>query len=726
MPLLIKQSTAATLTIGPFLDITDGVTPEVALAAGSVDEIGVYKHGATALTDISGDTTFTHRAGGTYTITLDTGDTDTVGLMRLLVRDDSEALPVWMDLMVLPANVYDSLIGGTDLLDTNVAQWLGTAVATPTTGGVPEVDLTHIAGAIVNAATAQLGVNVAQISGDGPAADNMESDYDGAGYNKSNSTIGTTTTNTDMRGTDNAALASVLGALADAAADGDPTAADTLMQYVKQLINVLVGTAGVVTFPAAAAPGNGVSLAEVLRAAYDDTNSLDGTKVPDTVSLANIQGEVDTALATYDAPTHDELVGLVQLLARSDAAINADRAAELTLINTDEGTGAGDYDNQSDAVEALRDRGDAAWVTGGGGALTQIINPFFVVPISIDLADTTTVRFGIQLVNSVDDLPSAAEITPGTITIARKAIGGGAWLNVVAAAAMSEIDGLVYYDEVFDSGSTYAEGDSIRVQFEGVSVTADANTYEVTGASGFFFQTYIRQTMRGTDSALLAANVPTNFTDLSITAGTGRVDVGSIEGSDATDQIRDAILDDATRFSGADLAAILTDTGTTIPALIAALNNISAADVLTQVLAALNTAIPGGPTADSINERVAALDDLLEAGGAGDATAILTDTGTTLPGLIAALNDISAADVNAQMVDVMEVDTHAQPGQGTPAATTTYQLMLLYLYKFLRNQVTQDATTFQVFNDDAVTVDQKATISDAAGTFTKGEIVTGP
>lgn len=41
-------------------------------------------------------------------------------------------------------------------------------------------------------------VNVTQVSGDSVAADNLEADYDGTGYNKSNSTIGTTTTNTDM------------------------------------------------------------------------------------------------------------------------------------------------------------------------------------------------------------------------------------------------------------------------------------------------------------------------------------------------------------------------------------------------------------------------------------------------------------------------------------------------------------------------------------------------
>jgi len=41
-------------------------------------------------------------------------------------------------------------------------------------------------------------VNVQQVSGDSGAADNMELDYDGTGYNKLNSTIGTCTTNTDM------------------------------------------------------------------------------------------------------------------------------------------------------------------------------------------------------------------------------------------------------------------------------------------------------------------------------------------------------------------------------------------------------------------------------------------------------------------------------------------------------------------------------------------------
>jgi hypothetical protein len=44
------------------------------------------------------------------------------------------------------ANVYDSLFTDGDVLDTNVTQWLGTAAATPTTAGVPEVDVTFVSG----------------------------------------------------------------------------------------------------------------------------------------------------------------------------------------------------------------------------------------------------------------------------------------------------------------------------------------------------------------------------------------------------------------------------------------------------------------------------------------------------------------------------------------------------------------------------------------------------
>ena len=48
----------------------------------------------------------------------------------------------------------------TNTASADVVEWLGTAAATPTTAGVPEVDITFVGGAAVSATTAQLGVNV--------------------------------------------------------------------------------------------------------------------------------------------------------------------------------------------------------------------------------------------------------------------------------------------------------------------------------------------------------------------------------------------------------------------------------------------------------------------------------------------------------------------------------------------------------------------------------------
>lgn len=76
--------------------------------------------------------------------------------------------------------------------------------------------------------------------------------------------------------------------------------------------------------------------------------------------------------------------------------------------------------------------------------------------------------------------------------------------------------------------------------------------------------------------------------------------------------------------------------------------------------------------------------------------------------------------------DAINSDTYAEPGQGAPAATTTLAAKINYLYKAWRNKSTQTSTTYSLFADDAATVDQKATVSDDATTFTKGEVATGP
>jgi hypothetical protein len=86
------------------------------------------------------------------------------------------------------------------------------------------------------------------------------------------------------------------------------------------------------------------------------------------------------------------------------------------------------------------------------------------------------------------------------------------------------------------------------------------------------------------------------------------------------------------------------------------------------------------------------------------------------------------AQVNTEVLDVMNVDTFAQPGQGTPLATTTIFAMIRYLYKNWRNRkvVTKATGVIALYNDDETTVDQKSTATDDDVTFNQTEIITGP
>lgn len=82
--------------------------------------------------------------------------------------------------------------------------------------------------------------------------------------------------------------------------------------------------------------------------------------------------------------------------------------------------------------------------------------------------------------------------------------------------------------------------------------------------------------------------------------------------------------------------------------------------------------------------------------------------------------------VNTEILDVLTVDTFAQPGQEAPGATVSLAVMLRYLFKSFRNRITQTATTMSLYADDGTTVDQKSTVSDDGTTYVRGEIGSGP
>lgn len=84
-----------------------------------------------------------------------------------------------------------------------------------------------------------------------------------------------------------------------------------------------------------------------------------------------------------------------------------------------------------------------------------------------------------------------------------------------------------------------------------------------------------------------------------------------------------------------------------------------------------------------------------------------------------------AADVNAQVVDVMKTDTTAEMSQGAPPSTPTLEEMIAYLYFRMRNKNEETAIEHSVYDDAGSTKLFKATVSDDGTTLTKAEYITG-
>ena len=130
----------------------------------------------------------------------------------------------------------------------------------------------------------------------------------------------------------------------------------------------------------------------------------------------------------------------------------------------------------------------------------------------------------------------------------------------------------------------------------------------------------------------------------------------------------------------------------------------------------------GTPAGASVSADIAALaaaivvlDNFLDT----EIADILTDTGTDIPALIAALNNLSAAQVNAEVVDALATDTYAEPS-GTPAATIALTAKIGWIYMALRNklEVTSSAKTFF---DDAGNAEWKKALSDDGTTYGEAE-----
>lgn len=204
MAIELKQSTSWTGPVGPFLDESDGITPETGLTISQAD-IRLKKNGG-AWAQSNDATGATHEEGGWYELTLDATDTNTLGVLKLSIQE-SGAVPVWENFLVVSANYWDhkygtanlnanavAISGDTTAADNLEAAYDGAGYAGGTIKQI--VDVGAISGDTTAAdncelmfdgtgyagGTTKLGVDIVSISGDTTAADNAELMFDGTGY----------------------------------------------------------------------------------------------------------------------------------------------------------------------------------------------------------------------------------------------------------------------------------------------------------------------------------------------------------------------------------------------------------------------------------------------------------------------------------------------------------------------------------------------------------------
>ncbi len=343
-------------------------------------------------------------------------------------------------------------IGASVLLSSGT----GTGQVTLTSGRV-NADITHIAAAAVSTTTAQLGVNAVQVSGSATAADNVEVVYstdfataystaldmwnvnvenwnttavpaehtagypivtikDGTGTGEINTNAGavalvdlvtTTTTATNVT-TVNGLAANVITAtsIADGAIDAATFAAGAITATV-----IADGAIDAATFATGA-----IDAAALAADAGTEIGTAVWASVTRTLTAGtNINGSTFTAIpwnAAWDTEVESEVndalvvLGLDHLVSASVTGTDiTDNSIIARMVSSSATADWDTFVQTTDSLQALRDRGDAAWITATGFSTHSAADVWAVGTRSLTILDEdsttldldTTIRAAVGL-----------------------------------------------------------------------------------------------------------------------------------------------------------------------------------------------------------------------------------------------------------------------------------------------------------------------------------------
>lgn len=677
----LKANTQVIVTVGPFVDITDGLTPETGITLGAADEAELVKHGSTSVVDIAAATwAAVTSADGYYSLTLTTSHTDTEGMLVVIVQDDSVCLPVKAEYMVLAQAAYDSMFGAKD--------------------------------------SGYMDVNVKAVSEDTTAADNLELACDNYSATRGLSGTALPAVAADAAGglpiSDAGALdLDTLNTNVSAILTDTGTTLDGKIDTIDGIVDAILVDTGT-DIPASLTTIDNFLDTEI-AAILEDT----GTTLPAT--LATIDGKVDTIDGIVDAilvDTGTTLQGELDGIQADTEDLQTQIGAAGAGLSAIPWNAAWDAEVESEVDDALGGGTGTAlsaipWNASWDAEVQSEVDDALVaqnldhlVKIAVDTNFETTVHLD-SVIGHLADNGTAASFDRTTDSL--EILAGGASAASIADAVWEE----AIADHSGTAGST-AEALNAAGAAGDPWVTAIPGAYGA-GSAGYIIGTNLDANIAGVETKIdtidgivdsilvdtgtdIPASITTidNFLDTEIAAileDTGTTlpaTLTTIEGKiDTVDGVADAILvdtgttlDAALAVVDANVDAILVDTGTTLDAALAVVDaNVDAILVDT------------GTTLDTI------VDSILE------------DTGTTLPATLAALNNISAADVNAQVVDVLRTDT-LPDSYSTDGAQPTIAQAVLAILQFLTEKAVS-GTTVTVNKPDGSTAAMTFTLDSA-------------
>jgi len=291
-----------------------------------------------------------------------------------------------------------------------------------------------------------------------------------------------------------------------------------------------------------------------------------------------------------------------------------------------------------------------------------------VTKIQLGLATPTNITAG-----TISTVTGGVTVSSGTITSVTNGVTLSAGQHVIVdSGTVTTISTTVTVDSATIANAVWDE---------------PIGDHSSTGSTGLALAT---ASSGGVDPSILAAAVWDESLSGHSTAGTSGKKLTDLVNADLSGVATSTDLATVAGYIDTEVAAILTDTNE------------------------LQTDWTNGGRLDLLIDAIKAKTDV------GLSTATWTSTmASYLDAAISSRSTISAADVNAEVVDVMRTDT-ATELTGVPAASPSLHTMVQFNYMKIRNQETITGSTSTLAKSDN-TVIATAAIGDTGTTFTKGK-----